>query len=290
MRARGRRGDGRLADATLAGEQQDPHGAGGYPRDPVVAPRARASGAQLDRLDLLLQLLQRAAHDQARGPPLEQPGQRDREVDRELVVDACRLSGPSGSKRYAAVEAAQHVAFDELPRERVGSIGVVVLEHVADALAERGGAELDLGAPSLVVALEDRSPASRRAPTRDTTRSRGRRRGSGRPGASTRMRSLACRPSATCSRSPRRSPGAAGRELAVPRTPQADEPERQHRHEHGERVGPRGRDRDDDADARPRRAGAAATSVGADPCEEEQARRPRCRRRGLDRTTASPNA
>ena len=61
---RGRRGGGRLADAALAGEQHDPH-------------------AAADRLDPLLQLLQRGVHDDPLGLALEQAEHRDRQVDGE---------------------------------------------------------------------------------------------------------------------------------------------------------------------------------------------------------------
>ena len=68
---------------------------------------------------------ERAAHDHPRGAALDQPGQRDREVDRELVVHAGRVV--FGLEPVRTVEPAQPVAFDELPRERVRQVRVVVL-------------------------------------------------------------------------------------------------------------------------------------------------------------------
>ena len=49
----------------------------------------RRSGSG-DGLDLLLQFLERAAHDEAGGAPLHETGQRHRELDREVVVHARR--------------------------------------------------------------------------------------------------------------------------------------------------------------------------------------------------------
>src|SRR5205823_3220491 len=107
-----------------------------------------------DRLDLLLQLFERAAHDETGGAALDEAGQRHRELDCEVVVHARRRRA-LGLEAVGAVEPPQHIALYELPRELAGRAGVVVLEDVADALAERRGAVLDAQPPALVVGLED---------------------------------------------------------------------------------------------------------------------------------------
>src|SRR5438552_2259979 len=104
-----------------------------------------------DGFDLLFQFFQGASHDQTRRPALHESGERYRQLHCELVVHA-RRRGTIGLEPVAAIEAAQHVALDELPRKRARRVGIVVLEHVADTLSERGRAVLDAMAPAFFVA------------------------------------------------------------------------------------------------------------------------------------------
>src|SRR6478752_854818 len=93
-------------------------GRGGY----RCGPRERRAPARIvtnrsrDGFDLLLQLFERAAHDEAGGPALHETGQRHGELDGEVVVHTRRL-GTLGFEAVGAVEPPQHVALDEVPRE-----------------------------------------------------------------------------------------------------------------------------------------------------------------------------
>src|SRR5260370_33273252 len=109
-------------------------------------PRSEAAGSASSAghsLGFLLQLSQRGADDHPRRLTLDEPGQRDRHVDREIV------GGPgAGSVRLEpvpAVELAQLVALDELPGERVGGVALGVFEGVVDPLAQPGDPVLDAG-------------------------------------------------------------------------------------------------------------------------------------------------
>ena len=78
------------------------------------------------------------------------PGQRDDQVDGEVVGDQRPPVGPAGRQLVGAVELAHDVAPHELPAEVRRA--VVVAERVAGAAAHRGGPERDLAARPVVVA------------------------------------------------------------------------------------------------------------------------------------------
>ena len=98
----GRRGgrDGRLADAALAGEEEDPH----EPRS--VSPVS-------ERLDALLEPLQRGVDEDLLALALEHPDQRDRDVEGQPVGHVGRAVAEVG-EHVGAVEGAQHLALDSV--------------------------------------------------------------------------------------------------------------------------------------------------------------------------------
>ena len=184
---RGRGRDGRLADAALAGEEEDPHEA--REATPTLRQRARRD-SDVAALDRLLQLLERGAHDHAGGAALDQAGQRDRDVDRELVVHAGRVV--LGLEPVRTVEPAQPFALDERPRER-GRAARSSRTRACSGSSCRGRRRgTPPSRPDLRRRARGSSPASRRAPTPGTARSRARPRGTARADASIRIRSLAC--------------------------------------------------------------------------------------------------
>src|ERR1700674_1818554 len=112
---------------------------------------ARSAG---NSLGFLLEFSQRGADDHARRLTLDEAGQRDRHVDREIVGEAG--AGSLRLEPVPAVKLAQLVALHQLPGERVGGVAVVVLEDVVDALAEARDPVLHAGSSPGGVPVEHR--------------------------------------------------------------------------------------------------------------------------------------
>ena len=100
----------------------------------------------------MLEVLERGPDDAPGRAPLHQAGHRDREIDGEVVGDVGALVDVV--ERVAAVDGAEHVALDQLPRERPGRVTQVVVEHVPDVAPERRGTEVRPRAATLCVALD----------------------------------------------------------------------------------------------------------------------------------------
>ncbi len=122
--------------------------------------------------DRLLQLFERSAHDHAGGAALDQAraAGRDRSTVEVVVHSSAVVLGLEAvrSRRAGAVLRPRRDAT----RTRSAASRVVVLQRVAEALAERRGPRTRPRAALLGVALYDRHLLSRHAPIPDTARSR----------------------------------------------------------------------------------------------------------------------
>ena len=105
-----------------------------------------------------LELLEGGVHDAALGPALDEPGQRDPQLDLEGVGHLGRAVARR-LEAVAPVELGGEVAGGLLPGQGPGRLRVVVGEGVARGAAEGPGTEGGLGRAPLVVAAARRRPA-----------------------------------------------------------------------------------------------------------------------------------
>src|SRR5688572_863763 len=147
----GPRGVGRRSSATTV-----PEASSATPRHfvpPTSMPTVRPAGALMSCLGVRLHLFDRV-EDPALGAALDEAGERDDELDRQVVLHE-RAAVVGRLEAIGALDRALDVALDHRPSEHVGGVRVVVLQGVVRAATERRGAELDLARPPVVVAGGD---------------------------------------------------------------------------------------------------------------------------------------